>query len=111
MDFNFRQTELYKKAIKYNCSIKDIVKEKRPDRSLESQFKRAGNSVVLNIAEGFGRFHKADKCRFYVTARASVHECVACADLIYDMSVPEDFINLSTELGKMLSGLINKIKG
>ena len=32
---------------------------------LVSEMRRSANSVVHNIAEGFGRFEKSDKIRFY----------------------------------------------
>lgn len=38
------------------------------------QFVRAVDSISANIAEGFGRYHKKDKQKFYYNARASVYE-------------------------------------
>lgn len=35
---------------------------------------RSVDSVAANIAEGFGRFHKKDKVKFFYNARASVYE-------------------------------------
>lgn len=39
------------------------------------QFVRAVDSVSANIAEGFGRFHKKDKIKFYRYASGSLKEC------------------------------------
>ncbi len=39
------------------------------------QFVRAIDSVSANIAEGFGRFHKKDKVKFYRYATGSLKEC------------------------------------
>jgi|DewCreStandDraft_4_1066084.scaffolds.fasta_scaffold307244_1 four helix bundle protein len=110
MSFEFRDTNVYKLSLDYNKIIKQILKENKIQRSLADQFIRAANSITLNIAEGYGRFHKADKRHFYVTARASVYECIACADLIYDGKIPNYIIATSERLAKMLSGLINKFK-
>lgn len=41
---------------------------------LSDQLKRAAASITANIAEGFGRFHYADKIRFYLQARGSLKE-------------------------------------
>lgn len=39
-----------------------------------TQLVRAVDSVSANIAEGFGRFHKKDKIKFFYNARGSVYE-------------------------------------
>lgn len=43
-------------------------------RTLGVQFINAIDSIAGNIAEGFGRFHKKDKIKFYYNSRASVYE-------------------------------------
>ncbi len=43
-------------------------------RTLGVQFITALDSIAGNIAEGFGRFHKKDKIKFYYNSRASVYE-------------------------------------
>ena len=42
---------------------------------LGSQFRRAAVSVPANIAEGFKKRTKAEKCRFLNIAQGSVEEC------------------------------------
>ena len=39
-----------------------------------NQLVRAVDSVAANIAEGFGRYHKKDKIKFYYNARGSLFE-------------------------------------
>lgn len=43
-------------------------------KTLGEQLIRAVDSISANIAEGFGRFHKKDKVKFYYNSRASVYE-------------------------------------
>jgi len=43
-------------------------------KTLGAQFVNAIDSVPANIAEGFGRYHKKDKAKFYYNSRASVFE-------------------------------------
>ena len=43
-------------------------------RTLGVQWITATDSIGGNIAEGFGRFHKKDKQKFYYNARGSVYE-------------------------------------
>lgn len=45
--------------------------------NLVSQMRRAGTSVVLNIAEGYGRYHFLDSLRFYYMARGSLNEVLS----------------------------------
>lgn len=43
-------------------------------RTIGSQTADAFDSIAANIAEGFGRFHRKDKQKFYYNARGSVYE-------------------------------------
>jgi len=43
-------------------------------KTIGSQFVDSTDSIAANIAEGFGRFHKRDKQKFYYNARGSVYE-------------------------------------
>lgn len=43
-------------------------------RTLGCQWVEATDSIAGNIAEGWGRFHKKDKQKFYYNARGSVYE-------------------------------------
>ncbi len=42
--------------------------------TIGQQFIRAADSISANIAEGFGRYSKKEKIRFYLYARGSVYE-------------------------------------
>lgn len=43
-------------------------------KALGAQWAESTDSIAGNIAEGFGRFHKKDKQKFYYNARGSVYE-------------------------------------
>lgn len=55
--------------------------------NLADQLRRSAVSVVLNIAEGYGRYHYLDSLRFYYIARGSLAETlsrfIACHELGY----------------------------
>ena len=44
--------------------------------TLGSQWVRSTDSISANIAEGFGRFHKKDKIKFYYNSRGSLLESI-----------------------------------
>jgi four helix bundle protein len=54
------------------------------------QFVRAVDSISANIAEGFGRFHKEDKIKFFQYSKGSVLES-------YDWTEKSKHRNLITE--------------
>lgn len=43
-------------------------------KTVGGQFVEAIDSIAANFAEGFGRFHKKDKIKFFYNSRASVFE-------------------------------------
>jgi four helix bundle protein len=45
--------------------------------NLADQLRRASTSILLNIAEGYGRYHYLDSLRFYYFARGSIMEVLS----------------------------------
>ena len=43
-------------------------------RTIRAQLADSIDSIGVNIAEGFGRYHKKDKQKFYYNSRGSVYE-------------------------------------
>ena len=114
--FPFENLEVYKKSRILTKEVIVLLSEKKGiDYTLKDQLKRAMISVTLNVAEGAGRFHKADKKNFYINSRASINECVAVFQLLLDLDYVtrveyEQFYARFEELSRMLSGLINSQK-
>ena len=84
MPFDFEDFPVYKDAIKFVQEV-DAFLESIPQKGnlrIIDQLQRASISITLNIAEGAGRYHKTDKRNFYVIARGSVYECVACFQIL-----------------------------
>lgn len=71
------QIECYVRSYKLSNYVWDIVNgwEWFAKQTVGSQFVRAVDSISANIAEGFGRYHKKDKIRFYRVAYGSLFEC------------------------------------
>lgn len=114
--FDFEKLEVYKKAKALNKEIfKFLCEGKLIDNYIRDQLKRASVSTVINIAEGSGKFSKADKRNYYTISRGSVYECVSLLELILDENGIEKtkcdyFITQYETISKMLLGLINSQK-
>ena len=89
--------------------IKNFPKEEL--YGLSSQTRRASTSILLNIAEGFGRYTYKDKANKYIISRGECNEVEACLFIALRL----DFINaeqaelalqLTIQEKKVLSGLI-----
>jgi len=57
---------------------------------LSDQIKRASRSITHNIAEGHGRFHFLDNCRFCSQARGSLNEVLDQLITCHDDSLIQD---------------------
>lgn len=84
--------------------------------ALSNQLRRAVVSVTSNIAEGFNRKSVADKNHFYQMAIGSCSEVQSQLILARDLFfMPETLFDplyqLSTEVHKLLNGLIKSVKG
>jgi four helix bundle protein len=44
-------------------------------KTIGAQFVDAADSISANIAEGYGRYHKKDKIKFYRYSQGSIKEC------------------------------------
>ena len=114
--FDFEKLEVYKKAKDLNKEIFKLIREnKKLDYCLAQQLKRASLSIVLNIAEGSGKFSKADKKNYYTISRGSVYECVSLCEIILEENYIEkdrfDYLKSQYEtISKMIMGLINSQK-
>jgi len=112
--FDFEKLEVYKKAKTFNAGIRVFLKEAKLDPITNDQLRRASFSIVLNLAEGSGRFSKADRRNFFIIARSSIFECVAILDVLKDENTHEikkhnDFYQQAEELSKIIFAMINNL--
>ncbi len=114
--FDFQNLDVYHKSKKLNKEVLKFFRENKGiDSYLRDQFRRASISMVINIAEGSGKFSKADKRNFYTIARGSVYECVSLLEIIFEenqisQELFSDFYQKLEVVSKMLLGLINSQK-
>lgn len=110
---DFQQLKIWQEAHSLTIQIYKLT-DKLPKSELfglTSQIRRAAVSVESNIAEGEGRFNKADRLKFFVDSRASIKEVQTQLLIIRDIypSNKNEAENLFTKyevLIKMMNSLI-----
>ena len=115
MAFMFEKLEVYQKAANLADHVACITETfPRGYYFLVDQLNRAALSVATNLAEGNGRFTKADRKNFFIIARGSVQECLPLLEIATRRGFigPETHAQMREELeiiAKMISGLINAL--
>lgn len=113
--FRFEDLQVYQKSIIFggivNTLVKKFLREERFE--LTSQFKRASDSIALNIAEGSSG---ADRQFYNYLGNAwhSADKCVACSTKAtlrnyINSDEDEEIRKNNTELSKMITTLRNTL--
>ena len=111
--FDFENLDVYQRSKELNREVLRFLKDNsKIDSYVRDQLKRASISMVINIAEGSGKFSKPDKRNFYTISRGSVYECVSLFEIIFGQNQTskeefDDFYKKFETISKMLLGLIN----
>ncbi len=113
--FDFEKLDVYKSAKKFYSENLSLIRNNNLDRVIENQLSRAALSVVLNLAEGSGRFGRADRARFYVISRSSIFECIAIIDILKTENMITDssyniLYNMAEDLSRVLLTMIRNLK-
>jgi four helix bundle protein len=83
---------------------------------LVADMRRAANSIVHNIAEGFGRYEPRDKTRFYKISRGSAYELASqvlaahALGYIVEETVREELVQSCREVIKELNAVMKKLE-
>lgn len=112
--FDFQKLDVYQKSKRFYVDIRVMISETKLEDYIKDQLSRAAFSVPLNLAEGSGKFSKADRKNYYTTARASIYKCVAILDILNDeKKIPESFyqsqLKKADELSKILFKMIQNL--
>ncbi|MBL0072110.1 MAG: four helix bundle protein [Bacteroidetes bacterium] len=94
---------------------KKIIQSIPYDKMVVDQLNRASLSIILNIAEGSGKFSNPDRKKFFIIARASIFECVAILDILHDenkidSSVFKNQLVISDQISRILFTMIQNLK-
>lgn len=113
MAFIFEKLDVYRKAVDFADKICELTKDfEKGNYYLTDQLNRAALSISTNIAEGNGRYHKADRINFFRISRGSAFECVPILELCKrEKLIGEEKRKVLKEnfyeVCKILSGFIN----
>ena len=79
--FDHEKLKVYQMALKFNEFAHKIC-SRLPKSDIRDQLDRASNSIVLNIAEGNGKYSKKDRCRYFDISFGSSLESAGCLDIL-----------------------------
>jgi four helix bundle protein len=110
--FDHEKLRVYQESIAFASWTEIILERAKKSSPLHDQLDRARTSILLNIAEGNGRFTSPDRCRFFDMARGSVLECAACLDLLAVKKVvsQSELAHGKVILEKIISMLVGLIR-
>lgn len=113
----FRDLLVWQRSMKLARDIYTATQEfpKREMFGLTSQLCRAAVSVPSNIAEGHGRLTDRNFAAFLGQARGSLYELETQLELAESLgylpkSQLQNLLAESAEVGRMLNGLLNKLR-
>jgi four helix bundle protein len=80
--FNHEKLDVYRESIAFIAWLSQILETGVRLGDVKDQLDRASTSIVLNVAEGNGKYSEKDRCRFFDTANGSALECAAGLDIL-----------------------------
>jgi len=114
---NYRDLIVWQKSVNFVTVIYQTTKTFPKDEvfGLVSQMRRCAVSIPSNIAEGYGQRSTNDYLRFLQIAMGSVYELQTQMEIVKNLkylssSLFEENYELSREIERILSSLINKVR-
>lgn len=112
---SFFELDVWKKAHELVLDVYQTTNDfpKSELFGITGQLRRAVISIPSNIAEGYRRFGRADKIRFYNIAQASLEEVKYFIYLSKDLDYKIEYQklkNMTEEISKMLDVYVRQIK-
>jgi four helix bundle protein len=80
--FDHEKLQVYQESLAFVAWLEPIMQKLPKTIAVRDQLDRASSSIVLNLAEGNGKFTSGDRCHFFDIARGSALECAAALDIL-----------------------------
>ena len=80
--FDHDKLQVYEESLAFVAWLEPMMQKLPKTIAVRDQLDRASTSIVLNLAEGNGKFTLPDRCRFFDMARGSALECAAALDVL-----------------------------
>lgn len=80
--FDHEKLEVYQASLAFVAWLEPTLQKLPKTIAVRDHLDRASTSIVLNLAEGNGKFTSPDRCRFFDIARGSALECAAGLDVL-----------------------------
>ena len=114
---DFRQLRAWQEAIRFVVLSHPAIRRLPPDErfSLAAQWRRAANSVALNLAEGAARPHRGNFRRHVDIARGSLDELESILELAKALAyLSEEELRTLREsranCARMVAGLLRRLR-
>jgi four helix bundle protein len=107
--FDHEKLEVYQESLAFIAWLEPLMQKLPKTIAVRDQLDRASTSIVLNLAEGNGKFTPPDRCRFFDISRGSALECAAALDILVSKSRCEE---TAVAPGKdQLHGIVSMLVG
>ena len=113
----FEDLECYQLALHVLKEAYHVAGQLPPEEryNLAQQMRRGATSAVLNVAEGYGRYHYLDSLRFYYIARGSLNEALSSFVICEEIGYTRGELGRQRELChsalRSLNGHIRYVRG
>jgi four helix bundle protein len=110
MPFQHEKLNVYRESLDFAALANEVVENMPKGKAhIADQLARASTSIVLNIAEGTGKFSDADKRRYYLSASGSASECAAIFDILLRFKIVDEDKNKEAKI--ILDHIISMLIG
>jgi len=114
--FDFERLEVYQKAVELIVTIFRITRTlpREYQYSVADQLRRAGLSILNNLAEGSGKLSKKEKGQFYKTSLNSTRECIPMFTVLLKehqlsetqhQALRQETVHIANMLGRLVASI------
>ena len=108
--FSHEDLRAYQESLAFVAMAQDLVSSWERQHAITDHLSRASESIIVNIAEGNGRFAQLDHCRFLSIAnraavRLAAHLDVCAARGLLEEAAIDEAMELLLRIGEMTAAM------